>query len=122
MDHHLKDYTSKRGEFSPEPKSLAQRARELRLFLRELDSEEIVVVSHGDFLHYVSGDVNQDGEQEGGGWRNTEFRSYRFEPVGHDDALMQETLESVRLRGASGPGKELGSGEGAETFLQDGLK
>lgn len=79
-----------------------------------LEEEEVVVVSHGDFLHYVSGVINQDGEQEGGWWKNTEVRSCRFWPVGHGDALMmEETPESVTMRNASGPGKELGSGPNA---------
>jgi hypothetical protein len=40
-----------------------------------------------------------------GWWTNTECRSYRFYPVGHEEALLQETEESVKMRNASGPGE-----------------
>lgn len=57
------DYDSKEGRWAPGPDSLKARATELRKFLRDREEEEIVVVSHGDFLHYVSGDVDGEGEQ-----------------------------------------------------------
>jgi hypothetical protein len=52
-----------------------------------------------DFVHFHLG-------------QNTEMRSYRFYPVDHEDALLQETDESVKLRNASGPGQAMGSGSG----------
>jgi broad specificity phosphatase PhoE len=108
MDTYV-DYTSKQGRFSPDGKSLETRALELRRFLRDRDEQEVVVVSHGDFLHYVTCDINDDGSQAGGWWTNTEYRSFRFHPVGHDDALLQETDESWKTRGATGPGQAYGS-------------
>jgi broad specificity phosphatase PhoE len=105
------EYNVKRGIFAPESDSLEARARELRCFLRDRDEDEVVVVSHGDFLHHVSGDVDEEGEQVGGDWENAEVRSFRFEPVGHEDALMRETEESVKLRGAKGPGLQKGGAE-----------
>lgn len=104
------DFNTKEGRFGPDGNSLKLRALELRRFLRDRDEQEVVVVSHGDFLHYVSGDLNDDGSQRGGWWKNTEFRSYRFFPVGHEDALLEETEESWKMRGAKGPGEEYGSG------------
>jgi broad specificity phosphatase PhoE len=105
------DYNTKKGRWAPDAEALAHRALELRKFLRDRDEQEIVVVSHGDFLHYVTGEINEDGSQAKGWWTNTEFRSYRFFPVGHEEARLQETEESWRMRGASGPGEEMGSGE-----------
>lgn len=121
LEDGLKDYTSKCGKWAPDSHTLDARAKLLRVFLRDLDAQEVVVVSHGDFLHYVSGDVDKEGNQQGGWWKNTEFRSYRFWPVGHEDALLQETDESVEMRNAAGPGKELGSGSDSTSFLQSGL-
>jgi broad specificity phosphatase PhoE len=103
------DYNTKQGRWAPDGASLQTRAVELRRFLRDREEDEVVVVSHGDFLHYVTGDINDDGTQAGGWWKNTEFRSYRFFPIGHNDALLQETEESVKMRDASGPGEEMGS-------------
>ncbi|OSS53667.1 hypothetical protein B5807_00708 [Epicoccum nigrum] len=107
----LSDYDSKTGTFAPDNRSLEGRAQALRRFLRDREEEEIVVVSHGQFLHYVSRDVDEEGRQLGGDWENTEFRSYVFEPVGHVDALLRETEESVERRRASGPGHSVGSKE-----------
>lgn len=108
------DYDSKKGRFAPDGKSLETRALELRRFLCDRDEQEIVVVSHGDFLHYVTGDINEDGSQAGGWWTNTEFRSFRFWPVGAKDAKLQETEEGVKMREASGPGQEKGSAKNGD--------
>lgn len=105
----MTDYDSKTGTFSPDVVSLEERATVLRKFLRDRQENEIVVVSHGQFLHYVSRDVDSDGKQINGDWENTEYRSYIFWPVGHDDALLQETDESIKRRNASGPGQKKGS-------------
>lgn len=115
------DYDSKKGRWSPEDKSLKTRALELRKFLRDREEEEIVVVSHGDFLHYVSGDVDEEGNQLKGWWTNTECRSYRFFPVGHEEALLEETEESVRMRGARGKGEVQGSAK-EEARKDEGVK
>lgn len=107
------DYDSKKGIFDPDGTSLGARAMVLRKFLRDREEDEIVVVSHGQFLHYVSRDVDDQGNQINGDWENTECRSYIFWPVDHVDALLQETEESFRRRNASGPGKQMGSADSA---------
>lgn len=109
----LSGYDSKSGTFAPDSKSLEARAVTLRQFLRDREEEEIVVVSHGEFLHYVSRDVDDKGKQINGNWENTEYRSYIFWPIGHANALLKETDESVKRRNASGPGKQMGSADDA---------
>lgn len=103
------DYDKKTGQFAPDSRSLTERAMNLRKFLRERQEDEIVIVSHGDFLHHVSRDVDEDGKQIGGDWENTEYRSYIFWPIDHEDALLKETDESIKRRNASGPGKRIDS-------------
>jgi broad specificity phosphatase PhoE len=103
------DYASKQGRWSPDGASLKARAQELRMFLRDRTEDEIAVVSHGDFLHFVSGDTDENGNQLNGDWENTELRSFRFWPIDHQEALLQETEESVSMRGASGPGQKMDS-------------
>jgi broad specificity phosphatase PhoE len=103
------DYITKHGRCAPDGVSLKTRAVELCRFLRDRDKQEVVVVSHDDFVHYVTGDLNEDGSQAKGWWTNTEFRSYRFFPVGHEDALLQETDESVKMRDDRGSGEQMGS-------------
>lgn len=90
--YELSDYDSKTATFAPDGRHLEERATTLHKFLRDRKEEEIVVVSLGQFLHYVSRDVDDDGKQIHGDWENTEYRSYIFWPVGHEDALLKEML------------------------------
>ncbi|KAH7090823.1 histidine phosphatase superfamily [Paraphoma chrysanthemicola] len=103
------DFNTKKGRWSPEGPALRARALELRKFLRSRDEREIVVVSHGNFLHYITGDIDDDGKETTGWWKNAEFRTYRYVEREGADALLEETKESVRMRGASGPGEVIGS-------------
>jgi broad specificity phosphatase PhoE len=103
------DFNTNEGRWASDVASLDARALELRRFLRDREEDEIVVVSHGDFMHHVTRDMNEDGTQAKGDWENAEFRSYRFWPVGHEEAVLQETEESVNRRDASGPGEQMGS-------------
>lgn len=98
-------WNSKHGIWAPECKALDERARKLRRWLREQTlhnsaMQHIVVVSHGDFLHHVTEDINEAGEQVGGDWKNVEFRSYRYKDEGDENAMIVETEESVRRRKA----------------------
>ncbi|KAL1642485.1 hypothetical protein SLS61_009700 [Didymella pomorum] len=86
------NYDSKTATFAPDGRHLEERATTLHKFLRDRKEEEIVVVSLGQFLHYVSRDVDDDVKQIHGDWENTEYRSYIFWPVGHEDALLKEML------------------------------
>ncbi|KAJ4982733.1 phosphoglycerate mutase family protein [Stagonosporopsis vannaccii] len=60
------DYDSNAGTFAPNAKSLRDRGLELCRFLLDRDEKEIVVVLHIDFLHYVTGDLHEDGSQAKG--------------------------------------------------------
>jgi hypothetical protein len=100
---------SKQGRWAPDGESLEAYTLELRKFLRNRDEDEVVVVSHGEFMHYVTGDLNEDGTQAKGWWQNAESRTYHFWPVGDDNALLQEVEASVKVRSASGPSEQMGS-------------
>jgi broad specificity phosphatase PhoE len=113
------DYDSNAGTFAPDAKSLRARALKLRRFLRDRDEKEIVVVLHGDFLHYVTGDLHEDGSQAKGDWENTEFRSYRFFLEGSEDATLKETEESVGMRNAKGGGEHINLGRGKRVRSDD---
>lgn len=62
----------------------------------------IVVVTHGEFVHWLTGDFSGVSEHNNTGWRNAEVRSFRFaEGDGDgDDATLVETAQSVERRGA----------------------
>lgn len=89
---------------------LAERARNARRILRSIGLKHIaatgrdahiVVVTHGGFLHYFTGDWEESDKLVGTGWANTEFRSYGFRVEGDSDeeAAFVETDESRSLRG-----------------------
>lgn len=105
-----------RSRYSPSNDAIKVRARDARLFLRtklrELvangdDDVEIVLVTHGGFLHYFTNDWEDSYRQPGTGWYNCETRSYVFESdfrSSHDEeAWLMETRESRRRRGKDHP-------------------
>jgi broad specificity phosphatase PhoE len=100
---------SKGTRWEPEMKALEKRAREARVWLRELgkkkgDTKEeeahIVVVTHGGFLHFLTQDWDGMKLDKGTGWDNTEWRVYEFVEEG-DEARLGETKESYRARRGS---------------------
>ena len=50
------DWNSKQGRWAPIAAALEKRAKEVREWLRKRPEKEIVVVTHGGFLHYLTGD------------------------------------------------------------------
>ncbi|KAK1759570.1 histidine phosphatase superfamily [Echria macrotheca] len=104
------------SRWAPEMKKLEERAREARVWLRELGratvlGEErdahIVVVSHGGFLHFLTHDFDGMNAQYGTGWQNTECRTYEFEDLeaaDDEEARIKETASSWRGRRGSATG------------------
>ncbi|CZT43250.1 uncharacterized protein RSE6_03255 [Rhynchosporium secalis] len=122
------DWNTKEGKWSPEAHHIENRARHARLFLRELAEQslktnpeqdvEIVVVTHGGYLHYFTEDWTGAGKFVGTGWTNTEVRSYGFVEGDRKGAGLKETRES-RI-GRIGSEKELGKEE--QRTLRDAME
>lgn len=70
---------------------------------------EIVVVTHGGYLHYFTDDWDGAGKFVGTGWANTEVRSYGFVDGDVNNAGLKETRESRFAR--MGHESELGREE-----------
>ncbi|KAL3421717.1 phosphoglycerate mutase [Phlyctema vagabunda] len=95
-------WNSKTGRWGPASEAIEARARDARIWLRSLGSEDpqadadIVVVTHGGYLHYFTEDWEGNEVFTGTGWANTEYRSYTFaDPTGADaNASVVETQES----------------------------
>ncbi|KAK1141283.1 hypothetical protein N8T08_009186 [Aspergillus melleus] len=98
-------WTSKSGRYKPVTESIEDRARAVRQWLSQCPEKEIVVVSHGAFLHFLTEDWEDSYTHEGTGWSNAEFRTYVLEPKtsGVDDVSFVETGESRRRRGKTDP-------------------
>ncbi|KAK8069021.1 hypothetical protein PG994_005637 [Apiospora phragmitis] len=99
---------SPNSKYYPDPKLLAARARDARLWLRDLvreagDDSQVVLVSHGGILHFLTGDWDGYSPSSGTGWSNTEFRSYEFQDTSYEDpdASLKETAQCRRERRGS---------------------
>lgn len=92
------DWNGKKGIYATDPKSTKERARQLRVWIKAREEHEIALVSHGDFAHYLTGDVNDKGEQTTAWWVNDEFRTFTFSEENDGEASLVETEESKALR------------------------
>ncbi|KAF9890750.1 hypothetical protein FE257_005619 [Aspergillus nanangensis] len=92
-------WTSKEGRYTPNIQAIQERARAVRCWLNTREEKEIVVVSHGAFLHFLTEDWEDSYIEEATGWKNAEYRTYNLQPKScADDASMIETNESRQRR------------------------
>ncbi|KAF7861845.1 hypothetical protein EAF04_007727 [Stromatinia cepivora] len=102
-------WNSKVGRWDANAPAIEKRAREARVWLRGLgmkaeregvEDVNIVVVTHGGFLHYFTDDWEDSTLFVGTGWSNTEFRSYNFRAADYTNAnaSIEETKESRERR------------------------
>ncbi|KAI9651559.1 MAG: hypothetical protein M1831_000754 [Alyxoria varia] len=93
-------WNSKKNQWAPNTAAIEERCRVARRWLRDRPEKDIVVVTHGGLLHYLTEDWAGLDRKQGTGWANTEFRSYTFDLASGDDAAIVETEESrTRRRG-----------------------
>ena len=105
-----------RSRYSQSDDAIRARARDIRLFLRakarELvssgyDDAEIVLITHGGFLHYLTDDWEDSYHNPGTGWYNCETRAYVFESNfrsnDDEDAWLMEARKSRWRRGKYHP-------------------
>ena len=109
LSHVHEGWNSKTGRWSPAKAATEARARDARLILRGIAQEsdedkEIIVVTHGAFLHYFTENWEGFDPARGTAWLNTEFRSYEFvDRAGQDlNAQVIETEESKARRASTG--------------------
>ncbi|KIX96344.1 uncharacterized protein Z520_08122 [Fonsecaea multimorphosa CBS 102226] len=104
------------NRYSPASQAIKTRARDCRRLLRQKARElaesgdedvQIVLVTHGGYLHYLTDDWEDAGKLLGTGWENTEHRTYHFEHAFDSDsdgeAFLMETMESRKRRGIEHP-------------------
>ncbi|KAI1496673.1 phosphoglycerate mutase [Biscogniauxia marginata] len=93
------------SQYYPSLDNLEARARRARVWLRELVQEadedaQVVLVTHGGILHFLTEDWDGIKLERGTGWANVELRSYEFEDKSGQDpnATLKETESSRRER------------------------
>lgn len=59
------DWNSNEGKFLPHAVAVEKRAEEVRQWLKARPEKEIVIVTHGGFLHYFTGDWSDSARFEG---------------------------------------------------------
>lgn len=95
-------WNSKKGRWAPNADAIIARAADARRWLLARPEKEIVVVTHGGFLHYFTEDWTGADKFAGTGWANTEYRTYTFKSS--TDPTLVETPESMeRRRGKEKP-------------------
>lgn len=51
------------GEYATDPKTLIARAAKLRRWIKARPEKEVVLVAHGFFNHFLTGEVDIEGNQ-----------------------------------------------------------
>lgn len=92
------------SKYIPDVALVEARAREARVFLRDLarrapDDAHIVVVSHGGFIHFLTEDFSGLWERYFTSYGNTTMRSFQFVDLHGDDpdAKMVQTEDSCQM-------------------------
>ncbi|CAI6244888.1 unnamed protein product [Periconia digitata] len=104
----------KQGRFRPMTDLTEQRAFEARRIIRDGLKGTVAVVAHGGINHYFTGDWEGSSSGSGTGWKNCEYRTYKFDNPSSDmteQAAVVETEDSVRRRFPKGDHKELTAAE-----------
>lgn len=79
------DWNSKKGHFATDSASLQARAQYVRNLLRSRPEKSIVLVAHGDILHYIV-----YGEQNDAPWSNVEVKKFTFADEDGEEAWLKE--------------------------------
>jgi broad specificity phosphatase PhoE len=56
-------WNSNTGIYAPTSEALKERASKLRAWLQARPEKDVAVVGHGNFWHYLTGEVDDDGNQ-----------------------------------------------------------
>ncbi|KAF4534040.1 Phosphoglycerate mutase family protein [Lasiodiplodia theobromae] len=92
-------WNSKSGIYTPSFPAVERRAALFRAWLRARPEENIVLVTHGAFLHYLMEDWTDYDPKKGTGFCNCEVRRYGFAEDGSLKALEGEASKPGYVKG-----------------------
>ncbi|TVY55549.1 putative phosphatase SPAC5H10.03 [Lachnellula cervina] len=93
-------WNSKKGEYEASLEAVQKRAAALRCWLWKRPEENIALVTHGAFLHYLTEDWRGLVVPRGTAWKTCEFRRFTFDEGSNEDAAhMTEVGEEGRDKG-----------------------
>jgi hypothetical protein len=115
-------WRSSSGIYSPSHEALRARAKAMREWLAGREEREVAVVGHGQFWHWVTGEIDGEGRQTSEFlfvsllrgcanladkflsflapfWENAEWRSYTLEKGKDGGVQLVEETESLQRRG-----------------------
>ncbi|KKY28139.1 putative phosphoglycerate mutase family protein [Diplodia seriata] len=93
-------WNSKSGIYTPSFPAVERRAALLRAWLRARPEQNVVLVTHGAFLHYLIEDWADYDPKKGTGFCNCEVRRYGFAEDGSLAALEGAASEPGYVKGA----------------------
>ncbi|KAI9738714.1 MAG: hypothetical protein M1834_008219 [Cirrosporium novae-zelandiae] len=107
-------WNSKRGIYEPRLAAIEKRAAALRTWLLKRPETNIVLVTHGAFLHYLTEDWTRYDPLRSTAWYNCEFRQFQFT----EDSNEQE----AHLFEIGGPGVKQGRPSDAHSDVLTGTR
>lgn len=142
---------TQRGRHAPTREAITLRARDMRCWLKARPEKEIVVVTHGGLLHYMTEDWEENCrctgkstfavpsrsskprvyliEFAGTGWVNTEYRTYTFTDQVYDDlggidlqGRNASLVETEESRGRRGKPRNAPTREEQRTLYKQGFE
>ncbi|KAJ4129115.1 hypothetical protein NW768_007646 [Fusarium equiseti] len=93
------DWHVKQGKWAPIAACLLERAKLARRWLSERPESEIVVISHGCFLHFLTDDWVNAVNPQATDWANAEVRSFTLASDKSGGYSLEETEGSRKKRG-----------------------
>ncbi|RBR21966.1 uncharacterized protein FIESC28_04679 [Fusarium coffeatum] len=93
------DWCIKQGKWAPIAACLLERAALARRWLSERAEAEVVVISHGCFLHFLTDDWVNAVNSQATDWANAEVRSFTLASDIHGGHSLDESEGSRKRRG-----------------------
>ncbi|ORY14653.1 histidine phosphatase superfamily [Clohesyomyces aquaticus] len=104
LDAVVEGWNSKTGYWGHNKAAVTKRAADLRSWLFQRPEANILIVTHGAFLHYLTEDWTGDDPIRGTAYLNCEVRQFNFSPGSTGkEAHLVERPQSESSRGASHP-------------------